>query len=390
MTEVINDTKLCTGCSACSQICPNCAISMKEDDEGFLFPEIDQELCNECGLCQSTCPVNQALTKGSEKGLGVNHKAYACFSRDTEIRSSSSSGGAFTLLAQSVLADGGVVFGAEFDSSYRVRHGFVEEEGRLDALRRSKYVQSDTENTFKAARDFLKQGRRVLYCGTPCQVAGLKAFLKKEYGNLLTCDIACSGVPSPKVWEMYTRFLREKYKSEISSISFRDKTDGWNRCNMRVDFENGQQYVDRLKRELFFIGFGKNVFNRRSCFNCQFRLNNTGADLTLADFWGIDKQEDKDFLDNKGVSLVITNTEAGKRALEAIKERVFIKPASLETATQYNPRLLRSVAEPAGRKQFFEDMLSGYSFDRLRRKYMDNFSPKYRAKQIIKMFLGRT
>ena len=391
MTEVFEDRELCTGCAACRQVCPQHAIEMKANDEGFLYPEINGERCNDCRLCQRTCPVNKAVNAtatGEDAGLPFEgHKAYACFSNDEQIRSESSSGGIFTQLAHSFISRNGVVFGAEFDDAFRVRHSYVENTEGLDTLRRSKYVQSDIEDTYAKARELLNAGRPVLYCGTPCQAAGLRAFLNKEYDDLLICDLACHGVPSPEVWRMYLDFIKGRYQSPIASISFRDKSTGWNDSSMKILFKDGRQYIDKVKREIFFIGFGKSIFNRSSCYSCRFRINNTKADITLADFWGIDRQGGSDFMDNKGVSLVITHTEAGDKALSQIQDRICMKQRSFDEAVKYNPRLISSVAEPDGRKSFFEDLKAGHSFDLLRRKYMDNFSIKYRVKSLIKLLL---
>lgn len=215
----------------------------------------------------------------------------------------------------------------------------------------------------------------------------MRAFLNKEYDGLLICDLACHGVPSPKVWKVYLDFIKTKYGSPVASVSFRDKSTGWNDSSMKIVFKDGRQYVDKVKREIFFIGFGKSIFNRSSCYSCKFRMNNTKADITLADFWGIDRQGDSDFLDNKGVSLVITHTETGDKALSQIQESIFMKPRPLDEAVKYNPRLISSVGEPVGRKSFFEDMKAGRSFDWLRKKYMDNFSIKYKIKGLIKLLI---
>lgn len=391
MMEVLRDRKLCTGCAACGQGCPQNAIEMKANEEGFLYPVINGELCSNCGLCQRICPVNKAINSAyagkDSNSPDESRKVYACFSNDEQIRSKSTSGGVFTQLAQNVISRNGVVFGAEFDEAFRVRHNYTENADGLDALRRSKYVQSDTEKSFLKAREFLYSGKPVLFCGTPCQIAGLKAFLNKDYTNLLTCDLACHGVPSPKIWEMYLDFIRERYHSRITAVSFRDKSTGWNSSSMIIDFEDGRQYIDRVKKEIFFIGFGKSIFNRSSCYSCKFRINNTKADITLADFWGIDRQGDGGFTDNKGVSLVITHTEAGENALSQIKDGLYMKQQPPEEAIKYNPRLVSSVCEPAGRKSFFDDLKAGYTFDGLRRKYMDNFSIKYKIKGLAKLIL---
>ena len=432
------------------QICPRSAVNMTSNDEGFLYPRINKELCNDCGACRNTCPVNQvtvaaadtgaadedvcgkipvgtgatfgtrtagdmgksenasntddkaasagtdtgdvnaATEKSSLKAIPYKVRAYACFSNDAGIRNKSTSGGVFTQLSMEVLDKNGVVFGAGFDNDFVVRHSYVEKENDLDKLRRSKYVQSDTGNSFKEAKAFLKEGREVLFCGTPCQIAGLKAFLKNDYDSLLTCDLACHGVPSPLVWSMYLKFIKEKFGSGITAVSFRDKATGWKNSSMKICFKDGSTYADRVKKEVFFMGFGKSIFNRKSCYDCRFRINNTKADLTLADFWGIDRQNFAEYSDDKGVSLVLVHTAAGEKALSAIKNRIYIKEQNAEEAIKYNPRLVSSVGEPAARSSFFADIAAGYSFDRLRRKYMDNESIKYKLKCILKVILKRT
>jgi len=369
---------------------------MTANDEGFLYPFIDEKLCNDCGRCRRTCPVNNAIMGNTRDGASKTendgehiYRAYACYAKNDNVRLSSTSGGAFSQLAMKVLSNGGVVFGAGFDENFNVRHCGVEDENGLESLRRSKYVQSHMGNTFSEAEAFLKKGRNVLFCGTPCQIAGLKAYLKKDYNNLLTCDLACHGVPSPMVWSMYLDYLKNRFKSNIKSVSFRDKSTGWNSSSMKIVFENGAVYMHKVKDEIFFMGFGKSIFNRMSCYNCRFRLSNSKADLTLADFWGIDRQAENGIHDNKGVSLVITHNKAGEDALFQLREEMYIREHSTEEAVKYNPRLISSVNEPAGRKRFFADLSKGYSFDRLRRKYMDNESLKYRLKCMAKRILGR-
>ncbi len=445
MKEIIYNSRYCTGCSACSQACPSKAVTMEADDEGFLFPLIDENLCNDCDLCKRICPVNKAFfskhgivtdedgssvfiagkegllsasadkdvssiegkgrlssasagndgTSSLSAGNGENphtftgKRAFACYSTNDETRGKSSSGGIFSELAVKTLENGGVVFGAAFDSDFSVRHRFVDSIDSLDDLRRSKYVQSDIGDTFIKAKEFLDEGREVLFCGTPCQIAGLKSFLRKNYTNLCACDLACFGVPSPKVWEMYTDFLKDRHQSGIRSISFRDKSGGWKEYHMRISFTNGDEYLVKAKDELYFIGFGKNIFNRRACFDCRFRVQNSGADITLADFWGIDKMNIEVNDDNRGVSLAITHSKTGEVAMARIGDFAALSECDAGEAVKYNPRLVSSAAEPAGRAAFFADMKNGFDFDRLRRKHMDNFSMKYKLKRMIKKVLGR-
>lgn len=407
MKEIV-EGRLCTGCSACSQICPQSAILMAGSEEGFLYPQIDEERCTDCGVCVKTCPVNKRrreqletpshpIVEDPEKPNKSDltnkpdrqDKTYACYSKNEDIRSKSTSGGVFTQLALNTLSENGVVFGAGFDENFKVHHAYIESKHELDGLRRSKYVQSEIGNAFNETKAFLREGRKVLFCGMPCQIAGLKAFLNKDDPNLLTCDMACHGVPSPKVWNMYLDYIRDKYKSGIKAVSFRDKATGWNSSSMKIELANGSIYSDKVQKEIFFIGFGKSIFNRKSCFDCQFRIHHTKADITLADYWGIDKQKKQEYTDNKGVSLVITHTAAGEEALSRINEGVCLEERSFAEAVQYNPRLVSSVGEPNGRKSFFDELIAGHSFDRLRLKYMDNVSLKYKAKNLLKRVMGR-
>jgi coenzyme F420-reducing hydrogenase beta subunit len=231
----------CCGCNACTQGCHLECISMQEDNEGFLYPKVDVEQCVDCGLCEKICPIiNQTEAR---KPLHV----YAAKNRNEEIRKQSSSGGIFTLLAEKIIEDGGVVFGARFDEKWEVMHDYTETKEGLAAFRGSKYLQSRTGNTFQQAKEFLKAGRKVLFSGTPCQIAGLKLFLRKEYDNLITIDFVCHGVPSPKVWRMYFLYLTDNQKyttnykggyfahtKAITEINFRDKTYGWKKFSLTV------------------------------------------------------------------------------------------------------------------------------------------------------------
>ncbi|NLH96067.1 MAG: 4Fe-4S dicluster domain-containing protein, partial [Clostridiaceae bacterium] len=352
MEQIIYNIRHCTGCAACSQVCPCGAVVMEADEEGFLFPKIKEERCNDCGLCRRTCPVNTAFEKtrsivtdtdgssvftaggngvpvfvsregdaaeavpddtvsspivssptvssptvssptvSSPSGAFSGKRAFACWSKNDAIREKSSSGGIFSELAAKTLEDGGVVFGAAFDSDFSVRHRCIENIDDLDELRRSKYVQSEIGESFKEAEKYLEEGRKVLFCGTPCQIAGLKAYLGKEYDNLTTCDIACFGVPSPKVWRMFLDYLEDRYGGGITSVSFRDKSTGWRESSVRITFDNGAKYMVSVKKELYLMGYFKNLFTRKSCFDCRFKVHTSHADLTLADFWGIEKLED--------------------------------------------------------------------------------------------------
>lgn len=359
----IKDKKDCCGCHACASICAHRAITMQTDAEGFLYPMVDKSLCTDCGLCEQVCPIiHQNISK-------LPLEVYAARSNDEDIRRQSSSGGIFTLLAEAVIREGGVVFGAKFDEIWNVVHASTENLDGLGVFRGSKYVQSTIGNTYKEAKDFLQQGRKVLFTGTPCQIAGLKRYLRKDYDNLLTVDVICHGVPSPMVWQKYLSEVRESLcekhnleKSEhsfplISDVSFRDKTNGWVRYGFRL------RYSDSVMKEGCLIHpFSKNVFMncflsclslRPSCHSCPSKGGKSESDISIADFWGIEKYNFK-FTDNKGVSAVLVNTEKGKalfNEIDATKEEQSFEQFKREVTTYY-----RSVEAHPKRSEFFEQL----------------------------------
>lgn len=397
MKSILENMNKCTGCSSCSQSCVSGCISMLPNEEGFLFPNIDGKKCTDCGVCIKACPI---ITKGSilyEDEIACKEttfpKVFACLNTCDDVRFNSSSGGAFSAFAQNVLPKGGVVFGAAFRDDFSVYHTYIEDQNKLDTLRRSKYVQSDISGSFKKVLDFLKEGRKVMFTGTPCQIGGLKAFLGRDYSELLTFDIACHGVPSPKIWSMYLDYIKSIYKSKITTISFRHKKDGWQKSSMKIDFDSNQSYIDNVYKEPYFIGFGKSIFNRECCFNCDFKLHNTKADITLADFWGIDKLPHTDSLKKhgleKGVSLVIVNTTKGKVFLDEITDKIYIEERAYNEAVIGNPRLLTSSHRPKGRTPFFKDVKKGLPFKKLKSKYMNNSGFIYNMKKIAKVILKK-
>ncbi len=380
---VLCEERLCTGCGACENKCPFHAITMVENAEGFLTPSVNQERCKECGLCEKACPIlkDPAFPKLSEPGV------YACWSHDREIRELSSSGGVFSLIAREVLKEGGVVFGAAFDEDFGVHHTYIESYEDIDSLRRSKYVQSRTGDSYKAAEGFLKAGRKVLYVGTPCQVAGLIGYLGKPYELLTTCNFVCYGVPSPKVWRNYLSYRTANKK--LKALSFRDKKNsGWKQYTLRMDYEDGTSYVKKANDDAYFIGFGRSLFSRLCCFDCRFRYSNTKADITLADFWGIEKLQGIEIKEDQGVSLVLTNTPQGEAWIQRISERMFIQKRTFEEAASSNPKLVSSAKQPSNRAKFFKDLNDQVDFDRLVKRYMSNTGLKSEIKKLIKGILG--
>ena len=391
MQKILENRDECTGCSACAQSCAGQCISMMPDDEGFLFPQIDSLRCTDCGLCQRACPVlrthKDPNRQDMEASSWIKPRVYAAWSLDETVRLNSSSGGIFSALADVRITNGGAVFGAAFDENFMVRHVGITDSSGLDDLRRSKYVQSDIQNTYSEAQKSLKEGKPVLFAGTGCQIAGLKSFLGKDYPDLLTIDLVCYGVPSPGIWSLYLKDIKRRYKSDIRMVSFRNKQNGWAKYRMKIEFENGRVYSRPAVDETYFIGFGKGLFNRRSCSSCMFRHPNSKADITLADFWGIDKLPDKDMSDNKGVSQLIINTPKGQEALDGIAVGCRLRERPFEEAAGGNPRLVSSCPMPKARAQFYGDLAKGISFPMIRRKYMN--PSIQRIKRMIKSLIGR-
>ena len=318
----IGRKRVCCGCSACALKCPTKCISLIEDSEGFLYPRINTDDCINCGLCERVCPVLN--NKKEIEPL----KTIAAINKNEEIRMHSSSGGIFSFLSEQIINQGGVVFGAKFNDKWEVIHSYTDSIEKLRDFRGSKYVQSIIGTSYKKAEDFLIQGRKVLFSGTPCQIAGLKLYLQKDYQNLLTVDFICHGVPSPKVWKMYLEEICEfkigvslsrysnnpkrKTRYEIDNIEFRNKNSGWKRFSVSFslldsnNYKNNKCILEEFDKNLFMIGFLKNLYLRPSCHKCPVRDLKSGSDIKICDFWGIDNVL-PDFDDNRGASAVIIN-----------------------------------------------------------------------------------
>lgn len=301
---IISDKKYCCGCNACVQKCPQNCITMQADSEGFDYPIINLETCIDCGLCQKICPaINQY---SSRKPI----KIYAAKSKREEVRMKSSSGGIFTELAEQTIQDGGIVFGARFDSNWNVIHDYTDSIEGLAKFRGSKYVQSKIGNNYIYVEQFLKNNKKVLFSGTPCQIAGLRRFLNKEYKSLLLVDIVCYGVPSPLIWTDYINTLNKKNHLPITNILFRDKCTGWSNSSISITKSDSFVLNETLSKNMFITGFFSNLYLRPSCHKCSAKEGKSQSDITIADYWGIN-EVNASFNDNKGISLVMINTEKG-------------------------------------------------------------------------------
>ena len=350
----IKDKKNCCGCKACEIICPKNCIEMTVDEEGFWYPIVDKDKCIDCGMCEKSCPI---LNKASRK-KSFDAKVYGAYSNNESIRINSSSGGMFSELAASVLEKNGAVFGCAMNDDFSfAKHIKVEAVDDLPKLQGSKYLQSDTNITFEEVKNCLQNGQEVLYSGTPCQIAGLKSYLgkySKDY-NLMTVDIICHGVPSSNVWNCYKSALVKKFDSTVEKISFRNKSNGWQNYSLLCEFENKKEYKKFAGDDLYLRGFVADYYLRPSCYDCQFKGDNIKSDITLADFWGIDKVNPK-FNDDKGASLVVIHSQKGQQIFDEIKdnEKITFFSENAEKGLNYNPSYYNSVKMKNMRKVFFK------------------------------------
>ena len=351
---ILADKNQCTGCTACANICPKSCIEMKEDDEGFSYPVIDNSRCISCLACERVCPILNNHTHKDEET-----KAYAALSKNDETRLESSSGGIFSELAKLILQSNGIVYGAKYDDDFKVIHTGIEDIESLKELRGAKYSQSDLSTIFQTVKKQLNNGRQVLFSGTPCQIGGLKAFLKKDYDNLYCIDFVCHGVPSPLVWKKYI-----EYRSQVDAdnqvpeyINLRNKESGWSHYSYQVEFaySKSNHYLCQNDKDLYMSLFVNNYILRRSCSNCYYKGYSRESDITLGDFWGIwDILPSMD--DNKGTSVVFTHSNKGEKLLNSAAIHLQSNPVTLDQATMMNPSLLKSSLPKENRERVLQEI----------------------------------
>ena len=339
----------CTGCTACYNICPKKCIIMKEDNQGFKYPIIDLKKCTHCNLCAKVCPAN------SNYNSKLPVDVYAVKNKNDIKRKESSSGGVFVELAEHIIENKGIVYGAAYNSNNEVEHLGIQRKEDIKKLQGSKYVQSNLNNCYKEIKELLNKGKLILFTGVPCQIQGLKSFLSKDYENLICVDVICHGVPSPKIFKKYILELEQEYKSEIKNIDFRYKQDSWKNFKVNITFKNGKEIVEDFSENIYMRGFLRNIYLRKSCYQCMTKPLKNESDITIGDYWGIQNIDSK-FDDDKGCSAILINTSKGSKIFEQIKNKFEIKDSNIDEVLGENKLLIKSVEENPRRDLFFKDV----------------------------------
>ena len=392
--EMITEPEKCTGCGVCRNLCPHHALRMETDAEGFLSPVIDPQRCTGCGVCRKRCPQNSPpLLERAEVPA-----AYACWNLNGEQRRCSSSGGMFTVYAEQILDRGGVVFGAGFDAEQNVLFCAARTREELAQLRCSKYVQADTHEIYRRVKEVLDAGQEALFTGTPCQVAGLYAFLNGDRPNLYTCDLVCHGVPSPLFYRKWLDYLKQKFGGPILSVNMRAK--GLHTSNMAIEFQTGSPPKDLTfswrDKDIEFLGwaFLTNLSLRKCCFACPYIKTPRYGDVTLGDFWKLGKLGREEGEKGKGISLNLINSEKGRVLLSEAQKRVRLIERTFSEAASGNLTLREHTSQHPKRDIFVADT-AAYDYETLLRKYRKDLlrlrwkRMKMRVKRFLRRFLIR-
>ncbi|MEE1219703.1 MAG: Coenzyme F420 hydrogenase/dehydrogenase, beta subunit C-terminal domain [Ruminococcus sp.] len=374
MNNILAIGKSCCGCMACAQVCPKNCIKFVPDKEGFLYPQVDSSLCIDCGLCSKRCPVM------SEPQRNKNPKVYAAKINDTNLSYKSSSGGIFPLIAKNILSKGGSVFGCAYDENMVARHIEITDESQLYRLQNSKYVQSDMEGVYTKVKAALDSGKYVLFSGTGCQIGGLHTFLNKKYDRLFTVDIVCHGVPSPALFEKYIDWKGKQMGGKLTEYSFRSKEKcGWN-IYYKATNDKRSKSQDGIF-DPYYNAFLKCRIFRESCYECKYANSERASDITLGDFWGIEISN-PEFYDLNGVSVVLVNTDAGKKMWEDLSDSIKCIPSTLETAAKMNENLVRATPRPDCRDTIYD----GFDVD-TENYFSVKLKPPFQLKKRIKMLV---
>lgn len=385
-----NNPKDCCGCSACVQICPKHCLVMSHDKDGFLFPTIISENCINCGLCARVCPMETKVKPPYEQ------KYYGAYTQDAHDILASSSGGIYPTLAKWVLSQNGIVYGATLDSKRNLYHIGAHSKNEVDRTIGSKYFQSDIRDTFKECQSDLEEGKIVLFTGTPCQIHGLKCFLKKDYEKLYTADVICHGVPSQKIFNAYVQYLENKHHAKLVDINFRDKKrNGWSiTLRYTMEFANGKQkdYYLISKLSEYFMAFLSGSIARESCYICPFSSLNRPGDITLGDFWGYQRKR-PDLKHEEGLSLILCNSMKGKYLIDVLQRRNVVINEVDEACVKAseNKNLYNPTTRPELRNKIYEE-LEKEGFEYIASKYfrythtLRNKIKNYLPSSVVKLF----
>lgn len=357
-----NNPSDCCGCRACEQICAHHTIRFEENDEGFLYPVLDAAKCVGCGLCEKVCPMTASGNAQHEE----EGEAYAAQYLGKDDLQTSSSGGGFIAIAKYVLAKGGVVYGAAYQDGPIVAHERVDTLEKVEKLKGSKYVQSDTRNSYSLVKKDLRNGRLVYFTGTPCQVAGLKLFLRKDYENLLTSDLICHGTPSPRMFQNTVGHMEKKLDADFVDYSFRDKrVRGWScsssSSSYKLHAKGKLKHVNYSKdMEAYFKAFISGHLMRMNCYQCPFACTQRCGDITLADFWGVRKHMADFPAIHKGVSLLLVNSDKGRKVLDDLTEQFLLRSLPMRIAVETNANLRQPTPFSKEREQSYRLAFSDY------------------------------
>ena len=384
---LFDGAKDCCGCGSCTAACPRGAITMAEDARGFVFPRIDESACVGCGACVRACGLHARL------GGETQGPWYAAAGRGDV--AASASGGVFATIARAVIAEGGCAFGAAyepFEGGLHVRHRMAEDEEELAGLLNSKYVQSDASGCFAEVRRQLKDGRQVFFCGTPCQVAGLKGFLGRDWPNLLTADLVCHGVPSERMFNGCVREMAEKHGADVVDFRFRCKREGWGHSLLLLLLSDGREVTVPADKSAYYDMFLNLKTLRDSCYVCPYAGKHRAGDLTLGDFWGVQHNR-PDLLSEgeldlqRGVSCLLVNNERGREAVERYGERLYLKEASFDEIAKGNDQLRHPSVLPVDREAYLNAFEEGGwpAITRVWRRR--ERGPKYWARKVVKRLL---
>ena len=387
MIKLFNGKEDCCGCTACKSICPKHAIMMQPDEDGFLYPHINENLCIKCGLCKKVCPFENSSQIAEHLFDGKPIAAYAAIHNNMEILKSSSSGGVFPAVASIVLDNNGVVFGCTMYSNMEAEHISIDSINGIKKLQGSKYVQSNVKKTFQETENYLKEGRLVLYTGTPCQIAGLKSYLGKDYENLITIDLVCHGVPSPTFFKGYINWFEKKVNGRIVDFKFRNKSKiGMGCIGKAIYIKNGRIYKKAIipSCNYYYQYFENGDIDRECCYRCKYASGDRPGDFTMGDYWGIENVHPKIDTQN-GVSVLLVNSKKGMQLIGKINGFLKLTESSFEKARIYNGNLNHPTHMSDKRELIFKTFRESgaYAVDRMYRESVGKKMIWYRIKAMI-------